>query len=224
MFTDKISKIEGEGLFWFHRLVGRLLRWRVYGRSNLSLAHATKRPIMWTLWHEQVSPFVMYGDRFLEGKNFCLIRVGDGRGKILERLASRLGADSYAVDMGGNPVAAGRSVLRVLQAMKAGKQTMLAPDGPDGPPFQPKNGVAYLARKAGAVIVPVGTAAWPILRIPRWDNYQIPLPFSTMHVEFGEPIVVEKGEDEPQLLQKISDALSAARYRAQERARVRRWP
>lgn len=220
----KWRKLEGEALFWFHRLVGRLLRWRIHGRSNLSLAHAAQRPILWTLWHEQVSSFVMYGDRFLDGRNFCLIRVGDARGDILKRMAHRLGAESHAVDMSGNSMAAGRAVLRVIQAMKSGKQTMLAPDGPDGPAFEAKEGVAYLARKSGAVVIPVGTAAWPILRIPRWDYYQIPLPFSTMHIQIGDPILVDKNEDEFKLLQKITDALSTARYRAQEKARISKWP
>jgi hypothetical protein len=42
-------------------------------------------------------------------------------------------ATPYAVDMDGNPMAAGRSVLRIIQEMKRGKHSFIAPDGPGGP-------------------------------------------------------------------------------------------
>lgn len=216
--------IEGETLFWFHRIVGKMIRWQINGKPNLSLAQSSGKPILWTFWHEQMSPFVMFGDRFVGGEKFCIIRVGDERGDILGHLAKRLGGNSFAVDMQGNPVAAGRSVLRVIQAMKTGKQTLLAPDGPDGPPFEPKAGVAYLARKSEAVVIPVGAFARPLLRIPRWDQYQIPLPFSTIHMQIGEPIFASKRDKEEQLLIRITSALSKARYHAQGLAGVTQWP
>ena len=166
----------------------------------------------------------MYGDQIIGSENFCLVRVGDPRGAILERLASRLGGSSYGVDMQGNPVASGRAVLRVIQAMKAGKQSFLAPDGPDGPPFIPKKGVAYLARKAEAVVIPVGAITTPRTRLSRWDKYQLPMPLSKIHFHYGEPIVASKKDDEALLLKKITDALTDIRYQAQDCLEIPHWP
>lgn len=222
--TSLWPQIEGESLYLYHRLVGKTIRWKFHGKGNLSLAKSSGRPILWAFWHEQLSPFIMYGDRYVGGENFCIVRVGDPRGDILERLASRMGGSSFGVDMQGNPMAAGRAVLRVIQAMKAGKDSFIAPDGPDGPAFEPKKGVAFLARKAEAVVIPVGVVARPLLRLQRWDKYQIPIPFSTIHFHYGEPITAKKSDDEPELLNRISTALSNIRFTAQDHLGIPRWP
>lgn len=216
--------IEGVALFLYHRIVSRTVRWRIEGKSNLSLARASKRPLLWAYWHEQVSPFIMYGDRFIGGSNFCVVMVGDVRADILGMLGVRLGAETYAIDMRGNPMASGRSLLRVIQAMKRGKQSMLAPDGPDGPPFVPKPGVAFLAQKAEAAVIPVGIYAAPSYRLKRWDRYQVPLPFATLHTVFGPPLLADRQTASDTLLAEISSALNAARRQAQLNAGVEPWP
>ncbi|MEM7334590.1 MAG: hypothetical protein AAF490_21110 [Chloroflexota bacterium] len=223
---DKWHHFEGEALFYYHRIVGRFIRWQIFNKENLILAQSYNKPILWAFWHEQLSPFIMYGDRFIGGENFCLVRLGgDPRGDIiLKKLASKMGGESYGVDMQGNPVASGRAVLRVIQALKAGKQSFLAPDGPDGPAFVPKKGVAFLAKKAGAVVIPVGAIASPMLHLNRWDKYQLPLPFSKIHFHLGKPLVANRKDDEADLLKKITNALSDIRYQAQDGLNVARWP
>lgn len=210
--------VEGEALFYYHRLVSRTLQWRVEGRANITIARASQRPLLWAYWHEQVSPFIMYGDRFIGGENFCVVIVGDVRSEILGQLGVRLGAETFGIDMQGNPMAAGRSLLRVIQAMRRGKQSMLAPDGPDGPAFVPKPGVAYLARKAEAAVIPVGITAKPAYRLPRWDRYQVPLPFATLHAVFGPPILPARNADDATLLTEISTSLTEVREKSQQLA------
>ncbi|MCP5094665.1 MAG: hypothetical protein GY943_03845, partial [Chloroflexi bacterium] len=173
-------KIEGEALFRYHRIVSRTLRWRFEGKANITKAKATKRPLLWAYWHEQTTPFIMYADAFEESNTFSVVMVGDYRSQILGRLGTRLGAKMFGIDMQGNPMASGRSLLRVIQSMKKGKQSMIAPDGPDGPPFESKGGVSFLARKAQAAVIPVGAYGDHASRLNRWDQYQIPLPFTKM--------------------------------------------
>lgn len=222
--TARWRQVEGEALFAYHWLVGRSIRWRIHGRANLTLAKSRGRPLLWAFWHEQLTPFFMYGERFLQRNDYLLIRVGDERGDILGHMAERFGVDALGVDMQGNPMASGRAVLRVIQAMKQGKHSFLAPDGPDGPPFEPKKGVAFLARKAEATVLPIGALATPLLRLPRWDQYQIPLPFSTIHLHIGRPIFVNRKDKDTVLLKKIANALSDIRHQAQDDANVPRWP
>ena len=158
----------------------------------------------------------MYGDRFEGGKNFCVVMVGDLRQTILGRLGTRLGASMFAINMQGNPVASGRTLLRVIQSMKKGKMTMLAPDGPDGPAGEPKGGVAFLARKAKAVVIPVATYASSAYRINRWDNHEVAMPFSRMKMFFGAPVFPENNEsdDDATLLEQITDALNTVHFKA----------
>ena len=208
-------QIEGEALYRYNRLVSSTVRWDIDGAEHIEAAKATKRPLLWAFWHEHLTSFVMYGDRFEGGKNFSVVMVGDLRQTILGRLGTRLGASMFAIDMQGNPVASGRTLLRVIQSMKKGKMTMLAPDGPDGPAGEPKGGVAFLARKAKAAVIPVATYASSAYRINRWDNHEVAMPFSHMKMFFGSPVFPEKNEsDDATLLEQITDALNVVHFKA----------
>lgn len=206
---ERQLRLQGQALALYHFLLARTVRWRIDGKANLSLARASKRPLLWAFWHEQISIFVTYGHRFIGGDQFALVTLGgDPRGDILSAFAKALGADPYAVDMQGNPMAAGRSVLHIIQAMKAGKQSLLAPDGPDGPAFQPKAGVAYLARKAEAAVIPVGGFTNGGYHLKRWDRYLVPFPFARLRLVFGKPILVNKKASDEDVLAQITNALN----------------
>jgi lysophospholipid acyltransferase (LPLAT)-like uncharacterized protein len=215
---------QGNALFVYFRLITRTARWNMEGRENIAAARASGRPLLWTFWHGQAMPFVQYADRFEDNKSFIAILVGDDRWDVLSTLSARLQADrSYAVDMGGNPVAAGRAVLNAIKAMRLGKQLVLAPDGPDGPPYVAKEGVGYLARKAAAAVLPVGAWTRQAFQMRRWDRYLVPLPFARVHLSFGRPILADPKMDGNSLLATISEALHVARSRAQVMAGIKPW-
>lgn len=212
-------RLLGDGLYTYFSVVSPTLRWRVQGEHHLAAARASGRPLLWSTWHGQGMGFLLYGRRHLPDHNrFVLIIVGDKRGAILARFGERLGGTTYAVDMSGNPVAAGRAVLRVVRALQAGHPSFIAPDGPDGPPFVPRPGVAYLARKAGAAVIPFGVATRHAVELPRWDRYLLPLPGARLHAVIGAPLHHGRDESEKSLLTRLSAALNEARYTARRHA------
>jgi lysophospholipid acyltransferase (LPLAT)-like uncharacterized protein len=218
------SHFQGNALFSYYRLLSLTVRWRLEGTEHIEEARASGRPVLWSLWHGQAMQFMLYAYSFEDPRDFVAVVVGDARFDILSTLGARLHAGgAYAVDMQGNPVAAGRAVLRVIQAMKGGKQSVIAPDGPDGPPFVPKEGVGFLARKAAAAILPVGFWTRHGFYLNRWDRYLVPLPFARLHAVFGRPILVEAEMDSAALLAKVAEALHQVRTRAQVLAGVRPW-
>ncbi|GJM40940.1 MAG: hypothetical protein DHS20C20_12220 [Ardenticatenaceae bacterium] len=201
---------QGNALALYHRLLARTVRWQIEGRANLSKAQASGRPLLWLFWHEQLSNFVTYTLRFIGGEKFTIVTLGgDPRGDILTIFASTLGATPYGVDMQGNPMEAGRKVLRIIQALKGGKDSFLAPDGPDGPAFESKAGASYLARKAEAAVIPVGGFTRAGYALPRWDRYLIPFPFAKLRMVFGEPIFVNRRDKDDDVRDKIAAALTA---------------
>ena len=215
--------IEGEFVFLYHWLTTFTTRWQVEGAHHLREAQANGRPLLFAFWHGQIPLFIMYGHRFMEPAKFHLVVVGDERSDILSRLATRIGATPHAVDMQGNPVAAGRATLQVLKALKQGNVSMLAPDGPDGPAYEPKKGVAFLAKKAQANIMPIGLWSRQSYQRKRWDHYMVPYPFAQVHMVFGQPIPVNKKDDDDTLLAQITEALHTARTRAQALAGITPW-
>jgi lysophospholipid acyltransferase (LPLAT)-like uncharacterized protein len=214
-FNDQRLQFQGSALAFYHRLLARTVRWQIEGQANISKAKASKRPLLWLFWHEQLSIFVTYAVRFVGGERFTIVTLGgDPRGDILSTFAASLGALPYGVDMQGNPMAAGRSVLRIIQAMKGGKDSFLAPDGPDGPAFSPKAGASFLARKAEAAIIPVGGFAQASFALRRWDKYLVPFPFAKLRLVFGEPVFVNKRDKDDVVTEKIVGALTAVYHQA----------
>ncbi len=74
--------------------------------------------------------------------------------------------------------------------LKDGYSTVIAPDGPKGPARTLKKGVLHMALQSGVPIVPLRVAATRCLRWRSWDRKMQPLPFSTIKVVVGSPIVV----------------------------------
>lgn len=207
--------LQGELLFRYIRLVTRTSRMFVEGRENLEAAKASGQPVLWALWHQQVMTAVHFIDRFENTAEYSSILVGDERGVTLGRVGERLGAGpSFTVDMQGNPMAAGRSVLQVIKGMKQGYRSVIAPDGPDGPAFLPKEGVFFLAQKAQAAVLPFGAAARPVIELNRWDRYMVTLPFSRLYFVFGPPILVGRKTEKESLREQIINALHTTRNRA----------
>jgi len=191
-FSDLWYAIQARFLFWYFYLLRLTLRIHVEGQVHSDEAMASGQPILYALWHQQLVPFLAYGYKMFDPARFVVIVVGDDRGNTLSRLVSNFGGGTSAkVDMGGNPVAAGRGVLNIIRLMKDGRYTVLAPDGPDGPAYEAKPGALFLARKTGALVVPFGGWSRPAIQMRRWDRYLLPLPFARLHVVFGQPFTVE---------------------------------
>lgn len=85
---------------------------------------------------------------------------------------------------------------RLVGLLRRGWSTAISPDGPHGPQGVLKRGVLHVARQSGVPIVPVEfipsrTFAWP-----SWDKKPVPMPFSTIVVVLGEPVVVRESDFE----------------------------
>ncbi|MBK8902745.1 MAG: hypothetical protein IPM53_16265 [Anaerolineaceae bacterium] len=214
-FNDRNLQFQGNMLALYHRVLARTVRWQIEGQANVTKAKASGRPLLWLFWHEQLSVFVTYAVRFIGGPRFTIVTLGgDPRGDILSRFASSLGATPYGVDMQGNPMEAGRKVLRIIEALKGGKDSFMAPDGPDGPAFAPKAGASFLARKAEAAIIPVGGFTPLGYAMRRWDHYLVPLPLARLRLVFGEPILVNKRDKDEVVTEQIVGALTAVYQQA----------
>lgn len=83
-----------------------------------------------------------------------------------------------------------RGLLEVVKRTRRGYIVAFTPDGPRGPRYQVQSGIVTVAKKTGAVILPVTyNARWrKVLR--SWDRFIVPLPFSRVVVVYGEPISV----------------------------------
>jgi len=117
--------------------------------------------------------------------------------------AVRGSSRSAARDKGGLD-----ALQQLVERVSDGIPVLLAVDGPRGPRGRVHLGIAELARRTEAVVLPlviVPSKRWFLAR--SWDRLQIPLPFSRVTGYFGEPI--ESGIDDRtgDLSQQIQHAL-----------------
>jgi len=144
---------------------------------------------------------------FWHGRQFLLFHSHRNSGIVIPASESRDGEIQagilkwfgFDVVRGSSKRKGDRALLGLVSGLRRGKDLALAVDGPRGPIYEAKQGVAYLAGKLDKQIVPVITSAksfWVLDKI--WDKYLLPKPFTRGIVLYGEPIIV-KGISEEEL-------------------------
>jgi hypothetical protein len=102
----------------------------------------------------------------------------------------------------------------LLRKAAEGWDIAFTPDGPKGPASEVQPGVILAAAATGLPIVPVAIAASRAKRLHSWDRFLIPLPLSTVHIVYGEPLNVERrgdlGEAAAELKRRLDGAEVAA--------------
>lgn len=96
---------------------------------------------------------------------------------------------------------------RLVQELRDGRCSGIAPDGPAGPPRVAKRGVLHIAAQSSRPIVPLRFTSSRVLQLPTWDRKRLPLPFCTITVRFAEPIYVDKQQNFESAIRELADAL-----------------
>jgi lysophospholipid acyltransferase (LPLAT)-like uncharacterized protein len=112
--------------------------------------------------------------------------------------------DDGQTDKGGRT-----AFLALVAHVRGGAPAYFAVDGPRGPRNHVQSGIALLSLKTGAAvlnIVAVPARRW--ILSGAWDRMQIPKPFTTINVYFGEPIVPRADEAVEAYRERIEKALS----------------
>lgn len=155
---------------------------------------------------------------FFHGQQMALLAARQARrtavvvsrsadGEIQAAVMRRLG---FSVVRGSSSRGGAVALRAVVRELSAGRDAALAVDGPRGPRCVAKPGALLAARKSGAVVLPVASAAARVFVLGRaWDRFEIPWPFSRVTIVVGAPIAASAAD--PSLL---TAAIVAARSRA----------
>ena len=95
------------------------------------------------------------------------------------------------------------------------------PDGPRGPAGEVQPGVILAAAATGFPIQPVAVAVTRGKRLRSWDRFLVPLPLSTVHFVYGEPLTVERRGDQAEAAAELKRRLDAAEDQAEGLAKER---
>ena len=172
------------------RALAATWRYRVRGWGHVQAARATKRPIVFVLWHSRILP-LLYSRRD-EGMALLISRHRDGG--YLASLAERWG---YRVVRGSSKRGGEVGLLGLVRLLQqgTGAEVALTPDGPRGPAEKAKAGALAAAQHAGALVIPAGARASRAWWLTSWDRCCIPKPFAAVEVVYGTPLDVGQGKD-----------------------------
>ena len=187
MKITPFQRLQGLGLAAYARLVWRTARYDVHGLDVLDRVRETGRPYIFACWHGMTLMLTGFVVGQEDNSVLRLVVPDDHRGAVLSVWVRRAGAEPYTISMKEQSLVAARRLLSLVRELKGGKRLYLNPDGPEGPTHEPKKGVAFISRKAEATIIPMAGYTSACLRMPRWDRYTIPFPYSRITIVLGEP-------------------------------------
>jgi lysophospholipid acyltransferase (LPLAT)-like uncharacterized protein len=175
------------------RLVDSTLDVRVYGHDRLAPAMRAGQRLLFVVWHGkglipvfflQGAPLVIYTSQPRDAS-------WGGLSKQVRRFTlAALRHMGYHVLDAAEFASESRGVVRFLQMLGSGAGGIIAADGPAGPSYRAKPGAAFVAKRAGVALVPVGAAMQHSLVLESWDRFEIPRPFSTAVLVIGEALAV----------------------------------
>ena len=115
----------------------------------------------------------------------CFSKSKDG--ELITKTIKKLG---YGVIRGSSSKGGAAAVLKIIDELKQKNiQIAITPDGPKGPAYRIKDGIAAIAQKSEIPVYPtVVTYAKPAIRLHSWDSFMIPLPFAKIEIKVFGPI------------------------------------
>jgi len=183
-------------------LVGRTMRFRVDGVEQLeALSEGGYVPIF-NSWHNR-SFLAIY---WLRHRKIAALTSKSFDGEYISRLIQKFG---FGAVRGSSTRGGAGAIVEMARLLRAGFPTALTPDGPRGPLYEVKLGSLLLAKKTGNPIVPIMVTAASYWKLPSWDCYRIPKPFTRATVRLGNPIFVPENAGEDLLEEKRKELKSA---------------
>lgn len=191
------------------RLIDSTINLRISGYDHVAGLLRRSRPFLLVVWHGrgllpifffQGLPLVVYSSQARDAPL-------SGISKPVRRLTlAALRHLGYQVLDAAAFRSESRGVIRFLDLLERSRGGVIAADGPGGPIYQAKRGAAYVAKKTGVALVPVGAAIRDAIALDSWDRFEIPRPFTHGALAIGAPLEVPAEVDDAGL-ERLSDGL-----------------
>ena len=194
-------------LYIFCFILKSTWRIRVVGmdRRRMAIQGSPTKSFLISSFHENAAAGVLTHS----GQNICTMVSQSKDGEIVAFIGQKIGLTAVR-----GSSSRGAKLVRdaMVDSVKAGLIGAITVDGPRGPRRILKNGIADVARKTGAPVIPttcVADSMWILKKT--WDQTRIPKPFARVLVHYGQPILVPKDAADDQFndcLSKIADSMN----------------
>jgi lysophospholipid acyltransferase (LPLAT)-like uncharacterized protein len=149
------------------------------------------------------------------GRRISVLVSQSKDGELIARTVARFGIDA---SRGSSSRGGAQGMRSLLRKAADGYDLAFTPDGPRGPAEVVQPGVILAAAATGLPVQPVALAATRCRRLRSWDRFVVPLPLSTVHFVYGEPLLVARRADPAVGAAALEQRLKAAEAEAERLA------
>lgn len=107
------------------------------------------------------------------------------------------------------------ALKKVMDRLKNHSEILIVtPDGPRGPRYEVKPGIAWVAQETHAAIVPLTWTSDKYWELNTWDRFRLPKFFSNINITFGAPYKIDCSnvEDRTRAQKAIAHSLEKIDY------------
>lgn len=183
-------------------------------RDSLARLCAGEQPLVLSFWHDRSPLAVGLLLRHVLGRVPVTLLASQSRdGELVTRIARPWGVSIVR----GSASRGGREAIRQIyrQLVHERSSPILIPDGPRGPQYQFKVGVAVVAQMAGVAILPLGFGCSRAWRLRSWDRMLVPKPLARITVWVGSPQTIARDADLEAERQRLERVLCEVTERAE---------
>lgn len=147
---------------------------------------AEKEKCILVLWHNRLAVIPDIITTYAPHLNYAALVSGSKDGQILSTIihSYKQGHTIPVPHLGRY-----QALQEVIRHIEERKQiVIITPDGPRGPCYELKPGIAVAALETQAQIIAIDWTAPSFWELKTWDRFRIPKPFTTISFKFLPPI------------------------------------
>ncbi len=194
------------------RLLTSTVRCKVEGRGAVDALVARGERLIYSFWHGRQAVML----KMHEGESVVIMVSLSADGTLQKKVVEHYG---YSTVRGSSSRRGVAALLELKRLLLEDNRNIggLAVDGPRGPREEAKEGAATLAAKTSAYLIPISAAMKHRWMLESWDRLQIPWPFTSAWMVYGEPVAVENTPEGKRAgIEALQQQLDAATIRAEE--------
>ena len=190
------------------RIIGFTWRFRVVDERYMDEARERAASLVFVFWHGRMLP-LSYRYR---NRSIHVLASAHRDGEIMGQTIRFLG---FGHVRGSSTRGGSRAIRTLVGKLEEGHDLGITVDGPRGPRYEAKPGPLEIAKLSGSPVVPATTSSKSHWVFSSWDAFELPKPFTKVHVRFGRPVIVprdagpveleEKRRELQQILREITD-------------------
>ncbi|MGB5572339.1 MAG: lysophospholipid acyltransferase family protein [Thermoanaerobaculia bacterium] len=141
--------------------------------------------VILAFWHNRQIGLIRVADE-LRPVKVLISRHGDG--EIIARIVARFGIGSVR----GSSTRGGKAAVRQLVSASRQSHLAITPDGPVGPRYHAKQGVALVAALTGLPITWISWSTDRAWRFKSWDRFILPKPFARIRYRVEGTVEIDR--------------------------------